>query len=767
VDTLSFDQWEAEHDARIGRAVGNYHILSRIGEGGFGTVYRARDVRLDRLVALKFLRQPLLHAHGERFAREAKVLAGLRHPGIVQIHAWGEDGGQPYFVTDLYDQSAATLLAEHPDGLPAHDALRIVTDCARALQVAHESGIVHGDIKPENILLDAKSGHAVLADFGLARLSGEEPADSSRAAGSPPYMAPEQLRGAAPDVRSDVYGLGATLYRLLTGRAPFEGNARDVQRQQDSGSLRPVDAAHAGLPVSLAAVVHTALAKAPSDRYSSVTLFLQAIVDATQPTPNGRIAATRRRPGLALGAALSAIVIAIVILGVVMPAVREIRGEGPGIVLADATAQLEHGDLDQARASFEAYLAEHPASDEALYGLGYALLLEGEALPARDAFERIGDAALRAEGLAAAVHAAAGREARPDLESAAATAGTGYPQVLLASLDLAEGQYSAAAERLNTLDPSHLRFDWQRNQYLQTLGQSYFRQGDFQNAVRAFTALSQQSEQQSGGVAQEYLELSRRQLDTGRREQVSAQVARVKQLLQDAPAPSPADQWTSRPIAVWLAPAQVRNAAIAMQSGLADVLPWKLGKQLLANEDIPLDPVERELNAEVLAEQELSAQLSPEADSLRLGRVLGARLIVQPEFSTVFNEETLRLSLVDTETTRLVPVGEYAVTRTIDPEAWVDQLVQDLWAAVRKAYPPRGILQVQEGKATLNIGSAVGVKPGVRFQVFANPDTGQRLDGITATATDVSESSTAVSLEGAAASDVPAAGWYVEARPDA
>ncbi|MCC6144084.1 MAG: serine/threonine protein kinase, partial [Candidatus Hydrogenedentes bacterium] len=424
MNTLSFDQWEAERDPRIGRAVGNYHILARLGEGGFGTVYRARDVRLDREVALKFLRQPLQSEHGERFAREARILAGLRHPGIVQIHAWGDDEGHPYFVTERYEQSAADLLEDHPEGLAMELALRIVHDCAAALEAAHRSGIVHGDIKPENILLDEKNGHAVLADFGLARLSAETADDPVRTAGSPPYMAPEQLRGEAPDVRSDVYGLGATLYRLLTGRAPFEGTARDVQRQQDSGTFRPVEEARPELPAAFAAVIHTALAKSPSERYPSAARFVKALSSAAAP-PNRVVPGKRRRPPVAVGAALSAIVIAIVILGVIMPAFREMRGEQPPVVLAEATAQLEHGDLDDARASFEAYLQDHPASDDALYGLGYALLLEGEARPARDAFERIGDGALRSEGLAAAVHAAAGRDARPDLEAATDTATTG------------------------------------------------------------------------------------------------------------------------------------------------------------------------------------------------------------------------------------------------------------------------------------------------------------------------------------------------------
>jgi serine/threonine protein kinase len=202
-------------------------IIELLGQGGMGAVYKARQVKLDRLVALKILPQEACHDTDfqQRFAREAKALAKLSHPNIVGIHDFGEAGGYFYFLMEYVD--GANLRSVFQTGrLSPEDALAIVPQICDALQYAHEAEIVHRDIKPENILLDAK-GHVKIADFGLAKLIGPTPADlhltgSRQIMGTPHYMAPEQMeKPQTVDHRADIYSLGVVFYEMLTGELPL------------------------------------------------------------------------------------------------------------------------------------------------------------------------------------------------------------------------------------------------------------------------------------------------------------------------------------------------------------------------------------------------------------------------------------------------------------------------------------------------------------------------------------------------------------------
>lgn len=229
--------------------LGTFEIQELLGKGGMGEVYRARDVRLSRTVAVKFLPEALC-ASAEaraRFEREAHALARLSHPNIVTLHEAGEAEGQPYLVMELVEgPSLAGMLP-----LPREEALRIAVQVCDALAYAHERGVVHRDIKPANVLLDGRGG-VKLADFGIARLVG---ADVSRVTatqvvvGTPQYLAPEALRGAPPDPRMDVYSVGVLLYELVTGRLPV-------------GAFSALDA-------TLDPIVRRALADDPARRFAS------------------------------------------------------------------------------------------------------------------------------------------------------------------------------------------------------------------------------------------------------------------------------------------------------------------------------------------------------------------------------------------------------------------------------------------------------------------------------------------------------------------
>lgn len=205
----------------------DYELQVVLGQGGMGTVYRARQTKLDRLVALKVLRPELSGdpEFAERFVREAQALARLDHPGIVRVHDFGEAGDSLYLAMEFVDGASLRDLLQE-GRLTSRDALAYVPQICDALQYAHDQSVVHRDVKPENLLVD-QAGRVRIADFGLAKLldqrEGPAPVTVTRQAlGTPHYMAPEQVSGAgAVDHRADLYSLGVVLYELLTGELPL------------------------------------------------------------------------------------------------------------------------------------------------------------------------------------------------------------------------------------------------------------------------------------------------------------------------------------------------------------------------------------------------------------------------------------------------------------------------------------------------------------------------------------------------------------------
>jgi serine/threonine-protein kinase len=241
---------------------GSLELIEEVGRGGMGTVWKARHLRLGRIVAVKFLSEALAaeEEFAQRFEREAQALARLNHPRIVAVHDCGSDDGRPYIVMEYVDGAP---LSEHLP-LPADRVREIGLDVLDALDYAHRQGIVHRDIKPQNVLVD-RQGRAKVTDFGIARLvgdpSGMTVTTAGRVVGTPAYMAPEALDGAPPDVRMDVYSMGVLLHETLTGQRP---------------GGRPVT-----LPGSLGRVIARAVAADPAARYPSAAA-MRADLDAAE-----------------------------------------------------------------------------------------------------------------------------------------------------------------------------------------------------------------------------------------------------------------------------------------------------------------------------------------------------------------------------------------------------------------------------------------------------------------------------------------------------
>ena len=280
-----------EHFVAFQRAVaGQFTIEHLLGRGGMGLVYLAREVHLDRLVAIKllppeFYDDPVVR---ERFLRESRIAAQLSHPNIVPIFRVDEVEGFVFFVMQYINGPTLAARVRHEGALPPADVARIVRDVAWALAYAHARGVVHRDIKPENILLDRETGRALVTDFGIAqRLAASDlmgdPDSSGVVVGSAHFMSPEQAAGAPVDGRSDLYSLGMVAWYALAGQLAFEGRNGEVLEKQRRDSPPLLAAMNPAVPPDLAHVVHRALAKAPQDRYPTAEMFAEAVTLSIAP----------------------------------------------------------------------------------------------------------------------------------------------------------------------------------------------------------------------------------------------------------------------------------------------------------------------------------------------------------------------------------------------------------------------------------------------------------------------------------------------------
>ena len=255
-----------------------YRFERELGHGGMAVVLLAHDVRHGRPVAIKVFRSDVGDAMGaERFQREIRLLARLQHPHILPLYDSGTTGETSYFVTAFVEGESLRERLRREHQLPIDEAVRLASEIADALDFAHQHDVVHRDIKPENILLH--DGHAVVADFGIARAMRRRGAEMTTAAGlvvgSPAYMSPEQASGEPEiDGRTDIYSLASVLFEMLTGNPPFTGlSAQSIIAQRMTGAPPLLRLNRPEVPAALEAAVSKALERAPSDRYRTAGEF--------------------------------------------------------------------------------------------------------------------------------------------------------------------------------------------------------------------------------------------------------------------------------------------------------------------------------------------------------------------------------------------------------------------------------------------------------------------------------------------------------------
>ncbi|HJU87160.1 MAG TPA: protein kinase, partial [Gemmatimonadota bacterium] len=329
-----------------GRMVGRYTLLSPLGSGGMGIVYRAHDSRLDRDVALKFL-PPHLNLSGdaeERLLEEARVAAALEHPNVCSVHEIGEtEDGRVYLAMPCYEgESLTDRLTKGP--LPVDEAVGIATQIARGLSAAHTRGIVHRDVKPGNVLL-GRDGVVKLLDFGLAKAIDATLTRPGIQPGTVAYMSPEQARGDPVDARTDLWSLGVVLYEMLTGARPFRGgNDHAVLQAIRHDEPEPLRERRVETPAALAAVVERLLRKDPVERYESAAELLADLAEPGGPgkrTSRPLAARKWRRPAILLSA--------LAVLGFVGWAIFGGRGATSSDIRRLAVLPLENlsGDPEQ------------------------------------------------------------------------------------------------------------------------------------------------------------------------------------------------------------------------------------------------------------------------------------------------------------------------------------------------------------------------------------------------------------------------------------
>lgn len=281
--------------------IGRYQVERELGRGTMSIVYKAFDPRIDRYLAVKVLREKFARdvASRQRFLREARSAGGLGHPNIVTVFDVGQIDGVPFMAMELLEGDTLDDRLGEQEQLSVREVLEIGVQLGSALSYAHERGVIHRDIKPANVYFDAGTGVAKLLDFGIAGVnSGDDNPSSDKGliAGTPAYMAPEQIAGESQDARCDLYSLGVVLYRLLSGRLPFdEANLSEQMARVMREPPPPLEPLNPDTPVELIELTHRLLAKKPAARYNSADEVLDELQDIRSGLNRGLLASARQR----------------------------------------------------------------------------------------------------------------------------------------------------------------------------------------------------------------------------------------------------------------------------------------------------------------------------------------------------------------------------------------------------------------------------------------------------------------------------------------
>jgi tRNA A-37 threonylcarbamoyl transferase component Bud32 len=349
----------------VERTFDHFVVVEALGVGGMGTVYKARDTLLDRFVALKLLRRDLSTEadHTAQLQQEARIAASVNHPNVIQVFSSGTDHGQFYLVMELVDHGSLDNLIEQRTSLPEMLVLETGIQVAKGLRAAYRQGLIHGDVKPANILF-VDEHTAKISDFGLAGAAARGSDAEGVIWGTPYYVAPERLNNAPEDFRSDIYGLGATLFHAISGKAAIEGNTNSaavlLELKQQPLSLRSVAPK---VSEATAAVFQRMIAPDPAQRFSSYDELIAELEQAQGvpgSTHDGSMAHGRTRWLFLTGALLIAVIVGAAIFFVI----RKPHENAPTKTLAKSSAQTAR-ETTKGQSPARGAVNETPAQEEA------------------------------------------------------------------------------------------------------------------------------------------------------------------------------------------------------------------------------------------------------------------------------------------------------------------------------------------------------------------------------------------------------------------
>jgi hypothetical protein len=472
---------------RVERSFDNFVLLETLGIGGMGTVYKARDTLLDRLVALKLLRKDLDETDSTRLQQEARVAALINHPNVVQVFSSGTDHGQFYLVMELVDHGSLDDLIEQRKRLPEEQVLEAGVQVAKGLRAAHAKGLIHRDVKPANILF-ADEHTAKIGDFGLAGIAAETAETRGEIWGTPYYVAPERLDNKREDFRSDIYSLGATLFHALAGCAPIEGETNSATALREL-KRKPLDVRAVTPQVSSATarIFHRMLAPDPANRFASYDQLVDEMQKAHDSLTGEIDVRDPRKTGWLIGVAallLAALGVGAFFATKYKAPVAANRLSAPATTVpvaelerqfADARRELLIGHHKIAQAAFARIALNakgyQPLYDWVLLNQGLASLIGRENSQARQAFQSVENAgesgfAKQDSDLAKFFGATAKAMAAQGTISASAVAGIqgfeAFKLLLFGLKDIEEADAGNAIillERFTTVDPGG-RFGW-------------------------------------------------------------------------------------------------------------------------------------------------------------------------------------------------------------------------------------------------------------------------------------------------------------------
>ncbi|MGZ5020975.1 MAG: serine/threonine-protein kinase [Chthoniobacterales bacterium] len=386
---------------RVERVFDHFGLVETLGVGGMGSVYKARDTRLERFVALKLLRKELSAdpAEAARLEQEARFTAAVNHPNVVQVYSAGTADGQIYLVMELVDHGSLDDLMAQKTRVGEVEALRAGIQVARGLQAAHDKGLIHRDVKPANILF-ADEQTAKIGDFGLAGAAEQSAEGRKEIWGTPYYVAPERLNNEPEDLRSDIYSLGATLFHAIAGKPPMEGETTSASELRELKSHPPdLRTVAPDVKSETARVINRMIAPNPEERFGSYGELIDQLVVAYNAA-----AGIGKKSRLLIG--IAALLIVLVGGGAYLFHQRSLAkaraAAGAGLTLQQAALQTHFNDArrlilegkyDQASTAFTKLAIEagtqQPEANWARLHVGLTARLQGKPGPARDAFQQV------------------------------------------------------------------------------------------------------------------------------------------------------------------------------------------------------------------------------------------------------------------------------------------------------------------------------------------------------------------------------------------